>query len=205
MAAELGFLGPLISLVKEIGGYVIARFKKPDPVAVLQRRDQWRAEFQEHLRSKDQAGTHGDAIIRDVKRMDRYPDIDEKAKGISAWFKVEVKGLYHRGLEVFINVESLVFEEKHDGWRSGRYDEPGAVNALLVGRIPFDVIRTVTWDGDEYYPFPHIYCDFSKRHGQPYEELVFYRAQDGSRGTYFMEMAKLDDVRKLSRKLGHKR
>lgn len=204
MAIELSFLGPLITLVKDIGGYVVKRFKKPDPVETLQRRDKWRVEFEERLRKKDSAGTHGNAIIRDVKRMDRYPDIKENERRISAWFRVEVKGLYHRGLEVFINIESLVFDEEHGDWRFGQHDEPGAVSALLVGQIPFDVIRTVSWNGDEYYPFPHIYCDFSRGRGQPYEELVFYQAQDGSHETYFLELAKLKDVKKLSKKLGHK-
>ena len=205
MPAELGFLDPLITVVKEVGGYVLRRFRKPDPVAVLESRAKWRTEFQRHLRERDASGTRGDSIIRDVGRMDKYPEVDEKSRGISPWFKVELKGLYHRGVEVFLRVESLVFVEDREAWRFGRYDEPGAVNALLVGRIPFDVVRSVDWGGDEYYPFPHMYCDFSRRGGQPYEELVFYAAHEGTDGPNFMELAKLDAVKKLSKKLGFNR
>lgn len=205
MPAELGFLGPLITLLKELGGYAFRRFRKPDPIALLETRAKWRTEFQMHLRKRDASGTRGDSIIRDVKRMDKYPDIEDKSRGISPWFKVELKGLYHRGVEVFLRGESLVFVEDREAWRFGKYIEPDAVNALLVGRIPFDVIRSVDWEGDEYYPFPHIYCDFSKRGGQPYEELVFYAAHDGTDGPYFMELAKLDAVQKLSKKLGFER
>jgi hypothetical protein len=203
--AEFGFLGPLVTIIKELAGYLIRRFRKPDPVAVLESRSKWRAEFQLQLRERDASGARGDAIIRDMKRMDMYPDIDEKVRGISPWFKVEQKGLYHRGIEVFLRVESLVFVEDREAWRFGKYDEPDAVNALLVGRIPFDVIRSVDWEGDEYYPYPHIYCDFARRNGQPYEELVFYMSRDGTKEPYVMELAKFDAVQKLSNKLGYKR
>ena len=205
MPAELSFLGPLISVAKEIGGYAIRRFKKPNPVAVLQERAKWRAEFQAQLRDRDASGTRGDSIIRDVKRMDKYPDIDDTSRGISPWFKVELKGIYHRGVEVFLRIETLVFVEERNGWRFGPHSEEGAVNALLVGRIPFDLVRSVDWDGDEYYPYPHIYCDFARRNGQPYEELVFYAAHEGTTGPYFMELAKLAAVQKLSKALGFKR
>ena len=205
MPAELGFVGPLVSIAKEIGGYFIRRFRKPDPVAILQNRAKWRAEFESHLSARDASGTRGDSIIRDVKRMDRYPEVDKNTRGTSPWFRVETKGLYHRGVEVFLRVESLVPVDDRNKWRFGKYDEPGAVNALLVGRIPFDVIRSVDWEGDEFYPFPHIYCDFTRRKSPPYEELVFYATHEGRDGPYFMELAKLEEVRKLSKQLGFKR
>lgn len=201
MAVELAFLGPIIAAAKEVGGYIFRRFKKPDPVAVLENRAKWKAEFTTHTRNRDASGTRGDTIIRDVKRMDKYPDIDERGRGISPWFKVELKGVYHRGVEVFLRVETLVYVEESDGWRFGRHDESGAVNALLVGRIPFDVVRSIDWPGDEHYPFPHIYCDFSKSNRQPYEELVYYATHEGTSGTYFMELAKLQAVLRLSKKL----
>ncbi|MEW6415763.1 MAG: hypothetical protein AB1482_10970 [Pseudomonadota bacterium] len=205
MAVELGFLGPLYSLLKDLGAFVLRRIRKPDPVAVLEQRKKWRSKFEAHLRKRDASGTRGDAIIRDVCRMDQYPNLEEKSRGISPWFKVEMKGLYHRGVEVFLRVESLVFVDDREAWRFGKYDEQGAINALLVARIPFDAVRAVEWAGDEYYPFPHIYCEFSRKRGQPYEELVFYAAHDGTDGSYFMEIAKLDEVQKVSRRLGIKR
>jgi hypothetical protein len=33
--------------------------------------------------------------------VDAYPELDDQPLGISPWFKVEGKDLYHRGLEVF--------------------------------------------------------------------------------------------------------
>jgi hypothetical protein len=49
-------------------------------------------------------------IVRDLARVDAYPDIDDRPWGISAWFRVEAKGLYHRGLEVFLAIEELVID-----------------------------------------------------------------------------------------------
>jgi hypothetical protein len=205
MAAELGFLGPLITVLKELGGYMGQRFRKPDPVAVLEGRKRWKGEFEQHLRRRDASGTRGDAIIRDIKRMDHYPELEDTGRRrVSAWFKVEVKGLYHRGVEAFLSVETLVPVNDGQAWRLGESGEPEAINALLVGRIPFDRVRSVDWEGDGYYPFPHIYCDFTLRKGQPYEDLVFYAAHEGRDGQYFMEVARLDAVRRESKRHGIK-
>lgn len=204
MPVELGFIGPLIGLIKEVGSWAIRKFRKPDPVALLENRRKWKVEFEENLRWKDTSGTRSDAIIRDVKRMDDYPEIQEKERGISAWFKVEMKGVYHRGIEAFLSVETLVPLDDARSWRFGKHDEPEAINVLLVGRIPFDVIRSIDWSGDEFYPFPHIYCDFTNSERQPYEQLIFYAAHRGSTGEYFMELASLESVRKASKRHGIK-
>jgi len=160
----------------------------------------WRKEVEENLRGADKYGTHGETIIRDVSRMDAYPNIDDKQKGISPWFKVEIKGLYYRGIEVFLRVEYLRYIESENGWCYANYGDEDAVNVLLVGRIPFDVIKAVEWNGDEYYRIPHTYCTFSKKEKQPYEELVFYRVEHTEGRDYFIEIAKYVDVRKLSKK-----
>lgn len=77
------------------------------------------------------------------------------------------------GLEVLI---SPVIGLAKDGaalvWRKFRKPDPAEVNALLVGRIPYDRIVTIDWEGDEYYGSPHIYCRFLGWRPSPYEELV---------------------------------
>jgi hypothetical protein len=168
--------------------------KALDPTTILTKRKKWKKEFTENLKWRADIAIYGEAIIRDVKRMDAYPEIDEKAPGISPWFKVEIKGLYHRGVEVFLRVESVKSFGEGQGWRWARYDEDGAVNALVVGKIPFDLVRGVEWGGDEYYNFPHIYCEFSMKQNQPYEEVVLCVQHQGTHGPYFTEIAKFDDV-----------
>jgi hypothetical protein len=39
-----------------------------------------------------------DLIIRDINRMDNYPDSDEKRNKIPSWFKGGLMGTYHKGI-----------------------------------------------------------------------------------------------------------
>src|SRR5262245_15329939 len=41
-------------------------------------------------------------VIRDVKRIDAFPDIEEDAVGVSPWLRLEVNGFYHRGIEAVL-------------------------------------------------------------------------------------------------------
>jgi hypothetical protein len=49
--------------------------------------------------------TNGDAIIRELRLMYAYPAIDESLRSTSPWFKVELKGTYYAGIEVFLSIE----------------------------------------------------------------------------------------------------
>ncbi len=187
-------LGTVYEILKDILTFVFRRFKKTDPVVLLEQRQKWRSEFQEHLKERKGDLIYGEAIIRDISRIDGYPEISEKRNEISPWFRVEVKGLYHRGIEVIIGIHSLVYIEHTDKWKYSQ-DVNGnnnTLNAFLVGQISFDVIRSVEWRGDEYYPIPHIYCKFTKK--QPYENLVYYELQGSDEHRYFQETVNLDDV-----------
>lgn len=192
-------LSPVYNLLKDVGRWILRRLKPPDSVEVLRHRTKWKADFE---RNRDRL-ENNNVIVRDLKRMDSYPDVDEKGKGISAWFKTEYKDLYHRGLEVFLNVKSAKFVESENGWVFCRYDDQGAENLLVVGRIPYDVIREVDWAGDEYYPFPHVYCDFNRRHRkEPYEEIVLCRTHKGTEHNWYTDVAEYGAVRRLTKKLG---
>ena len=46
------------------------------------------------------------------------------------------------------------------------------VNARRVANIPYDNIVDFDVTGDEYYPFPHFYCEFNNL-GAPYEETWY--------------------------------
>jgi hypothetical protein len=39
--------------------------------------------------------------------MDHYPEIDEKAKGISPWFRAGLIGMYHRGVLIGLRWTTL--------------------------------------------------------------------------------------------------
>lgn len=174
-------LNLIFSPLIDLGKWIIKKLQKPAPVLVLKRREEFRKEFESKLPQKNRYGVHCEAIIRDMKRMDSYPDIDTGKKGISPWFKVEVKGLYHRGVEVFISMPEYIKKDKSGRWKFTDHKDTGEkVLAYPVGRIPFDLIEYVNWDGDEYYPFPHIYCRFKAFKGQPYESIPFFAKYEGS-------------------------
>ena len=95
------------------------------------------------------------------------------------WFRVWIKGLYHRGLEVHLRLVGVVMDPVMRRWRLAANGESPTLSASLVGRIPYDAIRSVDWTGDEFYAEPHIYATFNQRDHQPYEELVVCERQDG--------------------------
>jgi hypothetical protein len=196
----IDMLGTLYEILKDVLGFIFKKFQRPDPAVLLKQRQEWRSEFERHLTMESNGLIHGEAIIRDITRMDNYPDIDDRKKGISSWFKVEVKGLYHRGVEVILRIDGLIYIENLRQWRYSKNDESGTVTAYLVGQIPFDVIRGVEWNGDEFYDFPHIYCVFNKKQKQPYENLVYCALQGSDEYRYFSEITKLEDVAKSKRR-----
>ncbi len=196
----IDMLGTLYEILKDVLGFIFKKLQRPDPAVLLKQRQEWRSEFERHLTKESNGLIYGEAIIRDITRMDNYPDIADREKGISSWFKVEVKGLYHRGVEVILGIDGLIYNENHRQWHYSTNGENGTVTAYLIGQIPFDVIRGVEWKGDEYYNFLHIYCEFNKKQKQPYENLVYCTLQGSNEHRYFSEITKLDDVVKSKRR-----
>jgi hypothetical protein len=131
--------------------------------------------------------TNGDAIIRELRRKDSYPDVDESLRSISPWFKVELKDTYHAGIEVVTAIEHVVIEDGVARRAADPNDSRGQ-NVLVVGRIPYTSIEGIDWEGDEFYGFTHIYCRFriGRRRG-PYAETVLYQkgARDLGGRTYY--------------------
>jgi hypothetical protein len=198
---EWGWLSPLYRIAVDLVTWPWPKRVPPDETVRL--RQKWKVEIEQNLRWFDDHVGFGGAVIRDVRRVDSYPNVDDKSKGISAWFKVGLLGMYHRGLQVGLRIEGLKYEETHAGWR---YCDHGAgetpdLNAKLVGLIPFERIVTIDWKGDEYDAIPHIYCQFSGKRNEPYEEIVFCEKRRLDEHVYYTEIAKYDQVRKLSKKL----
>ena len=133
-------------------------------------RSELKQEISKHLGVEDEH-PWPEVIVRDLARMDDYPGIDDSLWGISPWFEVEKKGLYHRGFEVTLRLAEVTLSRT-----AARETEPGEGNelVLIVGRIPFESIVTIDWAGDEHYSEPHIYCWFEHKEGC-YESVEVYR------------------------------
>ena len=195
--------GFFYSVLKDVWGRVAPSRRKLSASQIVELRKKWKAEIEPRIWDSYQKKLRQDVIIRDMKRIDNYPDIEDK-KGISPWFRVGLVGTYHRGIQVGLRWASLT---KHtDGERlrhtNFKVGETGEIKAVLIGSISFENIDNIDWDGDEFYAYPHIYCFFSNRK-EPYEHLGYYTETTPPRGLpYFTEVASYESVRRISKKLG---
>jgi hypothetical protein len=196
--------GFIYSVAKDIWARVRSHKRKLSAAQVVELRKKWKGEFEPRIWEWHQKKLRDDIIIRDMKRFDSYPDIDENAKGISPWFRAGLVGTYHKGIQVGLSWHALTKHGKDDRWRRANYEagETGDINVLLIGLIPYENIENVDWDGDEYYNYPHIYCFFSYRK-EPYEHLGYYTQTRPLHGLpFYTEVASYDSVRRLGKKLG---
>jgi len=166
-------VSPVFSLAKDGIAFVWRKLRKPEPAQLISKRQTLKSDVEAHLRWIDNSVRYGEIIVRDVRRADEYPKVNTKSKGISSWFKATLLGTYHRGLQVGLSFYSLKQVPEDSGWHITSDYEHADMNAILIGRIPYDRIVVIDWEGDEYYYTPHVYCRFLGWRPSPYEQLVF--------------------------------
>lgn len=182
-------LYPFIGQVKRSGP------KFSSNAELVHHREKLRKEFDQELLKIRAEKLRRDVIIRDIDRVDGYPNTDDEDSGISSWFRIGILETYTRGIKVGLRWVGLT--ECEGGYRYTDYknNEEKEISALLVGEIPFESIVTVNWEGDEYYYFPHIYCYFNNN-GEPYERLFFCEKVDMGNGIdYYKEITDYQSVR----------
>jgi hypothetical protein len=175
------------------------------PQEKLALRLRWKTEFEQKLAAQQTKDIKSiEVIIRDMRRMDHYPDA-KGGKGISPWFNGHVLYTYERGIMIGLSWESLKIADDGDNLRFCNWEEPGDIKLMRMGLIPYEGIEHVDWHGDHYYAYPHIYCYFDQKLGQPYERVVFCKQGETSYTDYWTEVADYEDVRSLSKKMKVKR
>ena len=192
----------------------LGKSKKLTQQEKIKLRQKWKPEFEGHVRDQFAKKHRRDVIIRDVHRVDSYPEIKEEEKGISPWFRMGLVGTYHRGIYVSMHWNKLIPMpggnfRVHDPFGIDKYadniDEK-AIKVLLLGMIPFENIESVDWGGDEYYYFPHIYCHFRNK-GEPYERVAFF--EEGQLFPeslpFYTELAETKEVKNASLRAGVKK
>lgn len=206
-------LGFVYRFLKDVGSVGLRWWKGTPPTEKIALRQKWKPQFEDHIRDHFSKKLRSDTIIRDVRRVDQYPDIDEKSKGISPWFRVGLVGVYHRGIYVAFQWNRLVEIEEgkfrvldilgHD--KDDKEAEENSIKVIQLGSIPFENIEEVDFEGDEYYGYPHIYCHFSIK-GQPYEKIAFYTEGQLFPDSlpFYSEVIDVESVRKESIKAGIK-
>jgi len=180
---KLGF-----DVLRGIFGFLHRAIKGTKPEVILKRRQDLKRDIETHLhKRRDAYGTFGEAIIRDIDKMDYYlHDNPKKSYASYAWFRVEIKDISYRSLDCFISMpEEIVYDEKKSKWRFINKGEKG-VNAYAVGKIPYENIINIDWNGDEYYPVPHIYCRYQNR--SPYLAIHYYLKQGREPHEYFQQV-----------------
>lgn len=191
------------NVLKDVVGFARRKVAGPSTAQRLEHRGKWKPVFEELILDRRRNETRSDVIIRDVRRMDRYPDTADD-KGISPWFRLGLVGTYHKGIQVALGIHSLVREESEKSWRLGAMQDEKAETetGYLIGFIPYDEIDHVDLTGDEYYSYPHIYCNFAFK-GQPYERLSFCERKELSPGNdFYTELESVERVKLTSEKFG---
>ncbi|HTU09441.1 MAG TPA: hypothetical protein VMG08_00975 [Allosphingosinicella sp.] len=187
------------NVLKDVAGW--RRRRKRSPEERLAAVEKWAGLFEEEIYRCRTEKLRQDVIIHDAGRLEDYPN-SAKGRGISPWFRVDLVDQYHRGIEVALSIHSLVFEESEKQWRIADYSTEESINGFIIGYIPYESIVSVSWHGDEYYYFPHIFVHFEHR-GKPYEKVMFCERSVASNGKeFFTPLASVADVRRTSQKFG---
>ncbi|TBG52586.1 hypothetical protein [Rhizobium leguminosarum] len=152
-------------------------------------RDKWRPTFKDFFLQAARDKYRTDVIVHEVARVDDYPNINEKEKGISSWFRVGFMGTYDRG--VLLGLRWTYVNQEEKGWKEYTSAPPDtAIKVMLLGAVPYEAIESFNPDGDDYYNKPHLYCHFDFG-GEPYER-VFYGQRNQlfeDSPSYFTEIA----------------
>jgi hypothetical protein len=198
--------GFVYTLLKDGIGLVRRGFgRKMTPQEKVELRLKWKNEFEPKIWEKTQKNLGMDCIIRDMRRIDGYPDDFKPRRGISPWFKAGLMSTYHNGIEV--GLQWYMLTKDKNGWRRTDHSagENGDVKTILIGYIPCDNIFSVDWNGDNFYGEPHIFCYFDAHRGQPYASLAYCTEEQNSTGPkFYMKVADAEEVRKNSKKAGIK-
>jgi hypothetical protein len=166
-------------------------------------RQKWKPLFEARIWDTYQRELRQDVIVRDLSRLDKYPDSKDE-KGISPWFRVGLVGTYHRGILVALRWGTLTKHEDGQHWRFTNHaaEEQGDLTVVLLGNIPYENIDNVDWEGDEYYGYPHLYCFFAHHHKEPYEHTGFYtETKMPDALPSYHEVVSYTEARRFSRKL----
>lgn len=199
---EYGFIGAGYRILKDIFSFARGKKRSLSSSDRVQLRQKWKKEFEEVIAVRRRDKLRMDVIIRDMKRIDKYPDVDDKEKGISSWFKAGLMGTYHKGIQAGLSWGSLKIDDQTGKYRfvDRKNKEEGDIKVMLIGLIPYENIEATDWEGDEYGGHPHIYCHFTEKQKQPYERLIFCEQRQLDHFTYYSEVADYEEVRKLSKK-----
>lgn len=200
----LEYLAPgfFYSIGKDLWAYARGRRRRLKPEQVLELRQKWKKEIEPTLWKRSQGKLGMDVIIRDMKRLDDYPEnIDANRQGISAWFKCGLSSTYHNGIEVNLGWYGLVKDES--GWRLPKKGEKDQVTVAMVATIPYERIEKIDWSGDTFYSNSQVYCHFDSKDGTPYDDIFYGKLEQNPGGPlFYLKVATGEEVERNSKVAG---
>ena len=131
-----------------------------------------RDEIMERIKNPTLKFNHSEILIRSIYDK-AYPEnntlLDNNHTG---YYKAEVYDFYHNGLLVYAYpfVKKIKLKILKD-IESEEYDIH-EIEVQILGCIPFENIIEYDIDGDEYYNYPHLFCDFTNV-SDPYEKIRY--------------------------------
>lgn len=170
----------LVSERKSLTGSIrrnIALKKKMKKDFLKQTGCRTREEVEDRLHKPWTKFNHSEVLIRSIYDK-AYPKENTLLNNdFTGYYKAEVYDFYHNGL--MVRAYPYVKDIKY---RDEDFDNPGEYTIIedraeILGCIPFENIIEYDIDGDEYYNYPHLFCDFVNV-SDPYEKLV-YLCNDG--------------------------
>ena len=198
----LEFLAAIYKPLRDLIAYFWARKRRLSNEEKVQLKAKWKPMIEEKLREWHHQRLSHDVIVHDVKRTHKYPD-GLKGKGISPWFRVGLMDTYHDGIMLGLRWGKAVFDSKLQKWVFANLGEEGNT-FILIGFVPYYHIEWIDWDGDEFYPYTHLYLHFDGPKKQPYERLSLCEKKELNGWPFYTEIADYHETRKLSKKRGGK-
>lgn len=131
-----------------------------------------RDEINERLHKPWTKFNHSEVLVRSIYDKAYPKDNTLLNNDFTGYYKAEVYDFYHNGLMVraypYIKTVTVKEEDLENPGTYVTYEE----EVELLGCIPFENIIDYDIDGDEYYNYPHIFCDFTNV-SDPYEKIVY--------------------------------
>lgn len=199
----LEYLAPgfIYSLGKDLWALARGRRRRLKPEEVLDLRQKWKKVIEPILWERSQKKLGMDVIVRDMKRLDDYPEAKKEKPGISAWFKVGLSSTYHNGIEVNLGWYGLVKDEK--GWRLPRRGEEEQVTVAMIATVPYERIEKIDWSGDTFYNNSQLYLHFDGKDGTPYDDLFYGTLEQNPGGPmFYLKVATGEEVERNSKAAG---
>lgn len=114
---------------------------------------------------------HSQVLIRSIYDK-AYPEENTLLNNdFTGYYKAEVYDFYHNGLMVRAYPYAKDIKYKLQKDESEEY-EIVEMRVEILGCIPFENIIEYDYEGDEYYNYPHLFCDFVNV-SDPYEKIIY--------------------------------